>query len=258
MKLKVLYYDIETAPLLARIWSPYQKFVSHQQMVHDSFMLTYAGKWSHENRVRSDRLTSREALDQNDERIVVGLAKLVREADIIIAHNINGFDLPRLNGRVMMNGLEPLGPVQTIDTLTLARKNFGFAYNKLDWLAEQFGFGTKIDTDMDLWHRAYLGDASALKEMERYNKHDVVLLEKVFEFMKPHVQRLTRLFDADRDGQWICLYCGTEGPNNFQMRGYVRTQGTTFHKVQCKNTTCRKYGRVRVSDTTKRGKVFPL
>lgn len=255
MKLKVLFFDIETAPLLARIWHPAQRWVSPEQMAHDSFMLTWAAKWLDGKKVMSDRLTSTEAREQNDSRIVQSLADLVREADIIVAHNINGFDLPRLNSRVAMNKQEPLGPKQTIDTLTLSRKHFGFAYNKLDWLAEQFGVGKKIDTDMELWNRAYMGEVKALKEMERYNKHDVVLLEGIFHYMKPYVQRLTRLFDADHEDQWLCTYCGSEGVNNFQRRGYYRTQISTFPKVQCK--VCKKYGRLEAQKVFK-SKVRPL
>lgn len=256
MKLRVLFFDIETAPLAARIWSPWQHSVSHKQMLHDTFLLTWSAKWADEDEVLSGRLTSNEAIAQDDSRIVQSLADLVREADIVVAHNIDRFDLPRLNTRVMLLGQEPLGPTQTIDTLKLAKKNFGMAFNKLDWLAEQMGFGTKIDTDMELWHRCYVGEVAALKEMETYNKHDVVLLEKVFNKMKPYVARLTRLFDPDHEDQYFCVRCGGEGRTNFQFRGYYRTQASTFHKAKCK--TCGAYSRLRTGIVEKKAKLYPL
>jgi hypothetical protein len=101
-----------------------------------------------------------------------------------------------------------------------------------------------------------MGEVAALQEMETYNRHDVVLLEQVFNYMKPHVQRLTRLWDADHEDQYICLYCGAEGRLNFQHRGEYRTQAGNFPKVQCK--VCKKYGRLRTSIKSKKGKVYPL
>lgn len=258
MKLKVLFFDIETAPLLAHIWHPAQGWVTNEQMLHDSFLLCWAAKWDDSDKVISARLSSAEAKAQDDGRIVALLADLIREADVIVAHNGDKFDLPRVNQRLLLLGLEPLGPKTTIDTLKLARKNFALAHNKLDYLASELGFGNKIKTDFSLWRSAYLGDVAALKEMQAYNVHDVVLLQQVFERMTPYVQHLTRLYEADYDGQMICLYCGNEGIENFQKRGKYRTQASTFQRVQCKNPTCLKYGRWRVSDKRSRAKIYPL
>lgn len=242
-KLKILFFDIETAPRLAHVWRAYADYVPHGQMVHDTFLLTWAAKWGHGKKIMSARLTEHEARDQDDERIVTELADLVREADIVVAHNIDKFDLRVLNARVMVLGLEPLGPTQTIDTLKLSKRHFDLSYNKLDYLAEALGLGRKIKTDFDLWLDAYHGRNDGLDKMLRYNKKDVELLEKVFEHMKPYVNRLTRLFDGEGH---VCPYCGSD---ELQKRGFYRTQASTFQRYQC--TNCEKYSRARTSQKAK-------
>lgn len=256
MQLKLLFFDIETAPLLAHIWHPGQGWVSADQTSADTFILTWAAKWAGAKKIYSARLTSAEAKKQDDLRLVTELADMIRQADVIAAHNLKRFDLKKVRQRILMNDLEPLPVVSTIDTLVYARKDFGFAHNKLDYLAQELGVGQKIDTDMDLWIRAYHGDVKALKEMERYNRHDVVLLEGVFDKMRPHVTRLTRLYEADRDWEYICPNCGAEGVQNFVVRKYYRTQAGTFPQYQCKE--CKRYHRGRISIKSKRTKLYPL
>lgn len=251
--LKILFFDIETAPLLAHVWRPYDGYISHPQLVHDSFMLTWAAKWAGDERVMSARLTKAEARSQDDSRIVGKLADLVRQADIVVAHNVRRFDIPMLNNRVMLLGLEPLGPTREIDTLVLAKKNFRLAYNKLDYLAEVLGLGRKIKTDFDLWLEAYHGDQDALKEMDRYCRHDVELLEQVFHKILPYARNVGRLVDADREMERACPFCGSD---RLQKRGFHRTNASNFQRFQCND--CKKYSRTRSAARNTKLGVHPL
>jgi len=74
----------------------------------------------------SDIVTSKEVVNEDDERIVNSLWKLFDEADIIIAHNGGNFDIPNMNTRFIVNKLPPPSAYQMIDTLKVARKGFGF------------------------------------------------------------------------------------------------------------------------------------
>jgi DNA polymerase III epsilon subunit-like protein len=213
-------------------------------------LISWAAKWGDEKKVMSSALTGDEARAQDDERIVIELAALIREADVIIAHNIDKFDVPMFNNRLLLLGLENLGPVETIDTLKLSKANFRLAYNKLDYLAEKLGFGRKIKTDFDLWLAAYHGDEVALGQMLRYNRKDVVLLEQVFEALRPYVKNLKRLVEAAWDGQIACPNCGAE---DYQRRGERRTQVSTFVQFQCNQ--CKRYFRSRKSENKKLGVV---
>lgn len=255
MQHKILVFDIETAPLLAHAWGAKTEYIPYGQMLHDSFMLTWSAKWYGDDKILGDYVTPAEARKQDDKRIVKSLAELLREADIVIAHNVDQFDIPMVNNRILALGLEPLGPIRTLDTLKLSRQSFRLAYNKLDYLAKILGLPRKIKTDFDLWLEAYHGDDAALDQMFEYNQQDVVVLEQVFDKLKPYVKGLPRLFDADEDGQMICLYCGGF---QFQRRGFYRTQASTFVKYQCQNKKCRRYSRAKATEKDNRSALYPL
>ena len=240
--LKILFWDVETAPMLAYIWRPSDDYVNSERLIHESWMICWAAKWAGQKKVHTGVVTPEEALEQDDSRICKDLADLIREADIVVAHNGDRFDLPVLNGRLLQMDLEPIGHVSSIDTLTLARRNFKLAYNKLDYLAESFGFGNKLKTNFALWKSAYFGDAKALEKMRKYNIKDVVLLEQVFEKMRPYVKSLKRLIEPDYDNQFACPSCGSE---DLMKRGTLTTQSATYQKYQCNG--CQRYSRSRTS-----------
>jgi hypothetical protein len=250
--LRILHIDIETAPMAAFVWSPWDSFLPMDRLIHDTFLLTWAGKWDGEKKMYSDALTSKEALSRSDVRIAESLADLVRQADIVVGHNLDKFDIPKLNGRLLQNKLEPIGPVQTIDTLKLAKKSIKIAFNKLDYLGEFLGLGRKIKTDFQLWEDSYNGDEQALAKMLKYNKQDVILLEHVFHALIPYSKQLTRLMEPGIKGDTTCPFCGG---NHLKPRGYYRTQASTFVKLRCED--CGKYSRERKSIPEKYG-VHPL
>lgn len=233
---RLLFYDIETAPLLTYIWSLRQKWHNLDMVVHDTFLLSWAAKWSDGKAVQSRVLSSDEAKAQDDTRIVEDLAGLIRRADYVVAHNGDRFDLPMLNGRLLKLGLDPLGKVQTIDTLKLARKSFRLASNKLEYLAQTLGFDGKHETDFELWKDCYHGKASALKVMSAYNRNDVVILEDVFHALMPYVDGLPRLYDSPEWRGEFCPFCGSKKRELAETP--YRTKVNTFTKYRCSN--CRR------------------
>lgn len=253
--LKVLFFDIETSPLTAHIWRPTDQYVTMDRLIQDSYMLNWGAKWADGDKVLTGLVTPQEARERDDSRIVPLLADLVRQADYAVGHNVNGFDWPRLNARVAALNLEPLGPVATIDTLQLSKKNLGLAYHKLDYLGEYFGLGRKLKTDMELWLRCMAGERAALLEMRDYNIQDVLLLEQVFNRLKPHVRRFPRLHDADSENARSCPFCGA-GFESMKPRGFYRTQASTMAKYRCDN--CGKYSRARTTERGKKIGVHPL
>ena len=248
-KLKILFFDIENAPMLAHIWSPYTEYVRGQMIVREKFMLGWAAKWWGSDQIIADFMSQDEAVHQFDDRVVDSLANLMREADIVVAHNADKFDVPEVNGRLLLKGLEPLGPVDTIDTLKIAKASFKLPYYNLDYLAKALDLGEKTPTTFDLWRDCYAGDPEALAEMQDYCANDVFLLEEVFTALIPHAKRLRRLFDnLDME----CPYCGSD---DWTSRGYKRTQASRFQQFQCNN--CGRYSRKRVGEK-KKGLVVPV
>lgn len=250
--LRILFFDIETAPMLAYIWQARADWVGHNQITHETFLLSWAAKWADDDHIFGDVLTADEARAQEDIRIVQSLAEMIRQADIVVAHNGDRFDIPMLNNRLLLWGDIPLGSVKTIDTCTLARRSFRLSHNKLDHLAQELGFGTKISTDFSLWQGCYHGDEDALAQMYEYNRHDVVLLQQVYEAMAPYVKGLPRLVDG-ADGEDACPFCGHK---DLVEDDVYRTNASTFPRFRCEG--CNRHSRGRKAMKSRKVGVVPL
>jgi hypothetical protein len=230
--LRLLFYDIETAPMLSFHWEGKTEYIPAQMVESDDrFLLCWSAKWSDQTKVITGRLSGKEAREQADGGLVSGLVVLMRHADYVVAHIGNRFDYKRVNARLFVNRLQPLGQVQMIDTLSIARTSFDLPYNNLDYLARKLGFGQKLHTSFELWRRAYYGEVSALKEMEAYNRQDVVLLEHVFHAMAPYAKTLPRLVDAVEWRQELCPYCGSQERSS---DGFYRMKVQTYAKYRCR------------------------
>ena len=180
---RVLFYDIETTPMQSYHWQPKVEYIPHVMNKTDIFMLSWAAKWGGSDEMTAGHLTKKEVGRGDDRRIVGSLADLIRQADTIIAHNGDRFDLPKVNARLLLTGGEPLSKVNTVDTLKLSRK-YGFSYHKLDYLAEELLGEGKIRTDFSWWEDVLQGNTGAMAKMVEYNRHDVVLLERVYHALR--------------------------------------------------------------------------
>lgn len=246
--MNILYVDVETSPMLAYTWDTRPQYIPKDMLLQDKIVLTWAAQWHGKTTIKGDKLTPDEVLARDDKRIIASLAKLVREADVVIAHNADRFDLPLINGRVMYHAIEPLGPVKTIDTLKLVKKSFKLPYNSLGYLAEWLFGDNKSATSMRLWKRCMEGDYKALAYMLRYNRKDVKLLAELLERIKPYVSKLARLYDGPG-----CPSCGA---GDLMVRGYHRTNASTFVKLQCQE--CGRYCRQRSSEKALNPEYVPL
>lgn len=250
---RILVFDIETSPLKAFVWqhSVWGGNVSDDQVIGEWFMLTWAAKWLYDDEIMSARLTGKEALKEDDSRIVKQMWKLLDEADIVIAHNGDKFDVPNMNTRFVVNGLTPPSPYQRIDTLRIARRQFGFTHNNLDALAKVFGFDVKLDTNFGLWKDAVAGSDEALGYMEDYNKGDVRLLEEVYLKLRPWINSHPNLgLYMISDGS-VCPNCGSKDLEWITEK-YYYTTANRYPEFRCK---CGAYGHSRKADLTAKDRV---
>ncbi len=229
---KILLLDIETAPLLAYVFQKqvWKAHISSDKVVSDWFMLTYSCAWFGDGVVFSNRITGKEALEEDDTRLVHELWEFLNEADIVIAHNGNHFDLPNMNTRFLLHGLPPTSPYKQIDTLDVAKKQFGFTHNNLNGLAATLKLGAKIETNFDLWKRCLRGDDKALEEMEHYNVHDVELLESVYMYLRPWIKSHTTLSLYNNDDVAQCPYCGER---KLTQEGHFYTLTGKYETYRC-------------------------
>jgi len=229
---KILILDIETTPLKAYVWQTQvnKAYISDDAIISKWHMLTWSAKWLGSNEIMSMRVSGDEALHEEDGRIVRVLWNLLDEADIVIAHNGDYFDVPNINTRFIVNGLPPTRTYRTIDTLKIARKQFGFTHNSLNALGKVFGLGEKIETNFDLWRNADRGDDEALIEMEIYNRGDVDLLEKVYLKLRPWVRNHPNIGIYLESDEKVCAICGSE---HIVQDGYHYTNTGRYPAYRC-------------------------
>lgn len=242
----ILILDIETAPIKAYVWSLWKQNVSLDQIESNWFMLTWSAKWLYSTEVMSDRLTAEEALEEYDGRIVKSLWGLLNKADIVIAHNGLAFDVPKVNGRILIHGLPPTRPYQQIDTLMISRKQFGFSSNKLEALARMFGMRGKDKTDFNLWVSCLKGDEQALEQMESYNRQDVSVLEEVYLRMRPWIKGHVNLGVYSEGDRPLCPNCGSH--HVVEDGGFYFTPAGRYKTLRCE---CGAVSRARNTDMGK-------
>jgi predicted RNA-binding Zn-ribbon protein involved in translation (DUF1610 family) len=228
---RILLYDIETSYTVGAVWGLYEQNVA--KVLREPFMITFSWKWLGEKKthVRSLPQYSLYASDKkNDSELVKELWKLFDEADIIIAHNGNSYDQKWTYARFLVNGLKPPSPAKYIDTKLVAKRYFKFNSNSLNNLAQYFGFGKKLDTDIDLWVDCIENDkASAWKKMSAYNIQDVLLLEKVYLKMLPFITNHPN-YNLYVGTTHQCPNCGSD---QLQKRGFAITRTSKVQRWQC-------------------------
>lgn len=234
--MKILLFDIETSPIISYTWGIWEQNVL--EVKQDWHLLCFAYKWLGEKKVHTVALPDLSTYKRdrnNDRELVRHLWQLFNEADIIIGHNGDNFDIKKVNARFLAHGLTPPSGYRTIDTVKVARKYFAMNSNKLNDIGKYLGLGEKLSTGgFQLWLDCMAGDMVAWDKMVRYNKQDVVLLEKVYLALRPWIKGHPNL-NVVEDG---CPSCGC---NTLQKRGFGYNQVGRYQRFQC--TSCHAWSK---------------
>lgn len=233
MSLKLLFLDIETAPHKAYVWGLYDQNVSISQIVEPGYTMCWAAKWHGSRDVMFSSMHK-----QKPRQMILAVHKLLDEADAVVHFNGRKFDVPTLNKEFLLHDLPPPSPFKHIDLLQTCRREFKFASNKLDFVAQFLGQGSKVDNKgMELWRGCMDGDAESWAVMERYNKHDVRLTERIYNRLLPWIKGHPNMA-VYGDEPDCCPNCGKSA---LQSRGYARTAAFTYKRFQCMK--CGKWSR---------------
>jgi len=227
--MKKLLWDIETSKMLVRSFSLYPESISHEDIVEDWHIISAAYKWAGDDKVHVLTKTGR----NNDYQLVKKMRKVLEEADLLIHHNGDRFDYPKLLSRMIEHDLPPLPKIRTYDTLKAARKA-AFTSRRLDYLLTKLLDHGKMDNPKGLWNLATDGDKEAIAHMVEYNKVDVVLLEELYDILQPYnliAHPNENLFSPDGSTD-NCSHCGS---SNLQKRGVQRTRLGIYQRYQCKD-----------------------
>lgn len=233
---RILLLDIETFPNIAYVWGKYDQNVI--RFKQERCMATFVAKWLGEDKVISKALPDYKGYkpgSYGDRKLVADIWLLLNEADIIVAHNGDKFDVRVINGRFLFHGMPPPSPFKTVDTLKAVKNIASFNSNSLNDLSALLALGEKIKTDFALWEGCINGDPVAWKKMVDYNVMDVLLLEKLYLRIRPWMKNHPN-FTAGNGAK--CPKCNA---SDVQYRGYAITSTRRYKRFQCKN--CGGWGR---------------
>ena len=224
--MKILLLDLEVAPNTAHVWGIYDQNISINQLLESSYTLCYAAKW-----YGNDKLYFKSVYKHGKDDMLKSIHALMDEADAIVHYNGSRFDIPIIHKEFLLNNMSPPAPSKQIDLLQVARRQFRFVSNKLDYVAQALGLGSKTEHEgHTLWVKCMNNDRKAWKTMEEYNKNDVILLEKVYDKFKGWIKSHPNhnAYNANT----CCPNCGS---SKLQSRGTQRSRTAIYQRWQCQN-----------------------
>lgn len=233
-KPSIILLDIETSPITAYTWATFDTNVI--KVLEPSKILSCSWK-----ELNSDTIYVKTIADYpqyqpgkvEDLHLVTDVWKVLDEADIVIAHHGDAFDIKKLNARFVMHGLSAPSFYETVDTKKVASRYFKFDSNSLNSLGVYLNEGKKYENGgFDLWVRCIAGDKEAWEKMKDYNKQDVLLLERIYLRLRPFMDNhpnLNVITDSDKSD----LACTTCLSTNLTKRGFSITRSSRKQRYQC-------------------------
>lgn len=227
--MRIFKFDLETSPNIAYTWGKYDQNVP--EFLEEWKILSFAYQWNDESvkcyglpdfpLYRKDK--------KSDEQLVRKLYDLMEQADVVVAHNGDDFDIKRANARFLFYGLNPPHHFKSVDTLKILRRHFSFNSNKLDDVSQLLGFGKKVKHEgIGLWIKCLAGDRKAWRAMKKYNSQDVVLLHKLYKYLLPWIDNHPNynLYDGAINK---CPNCGKK----LVKAGFYYTNSNRYQSYRC-------------------------
>lgn len=234
--MRILLLDIETSPMSVYAWTLFKPHISLSQIKDTSKTLCVAYKWLGEKQTHF-------LSEWTHEDMVEQLHVLFEEADVVVTYNGNRFDLPVLHKEFLLQGMSPPAPYKSVDLYRTVKSKFRFASNKLDHIAQQLGLGSKTaHYGFEMWTDVMAGDVKARKLMEKYNKQDVILLEKVYNVLLPWIANHPN--HSHHSGNHVCPNCGSK---HLQHRGTIISAVGRHQRYQCQD--CGKWSKASQAES---------
>lgn len=242
-----LFFDIETTP---HVGSFYQlgddQRINFVDIITPSRIICICWRWEEEKTIYSlswDR-------HKSDKAMLKAFLPILHQADEVIAHNGDNFDIKWLRTQAILYGLTMMPRITTIDTLKEARSRFRFPSNALDNIAGYLGLTRKTkNLDKKEIHQLLeTGDKKLLKRCIEYCKNDVLVLQQVFNKLNPYIPAKTNFAALAT----LCPECGSQ--HTVVNKHRVTAAGAKQTTFQCKD--CGKYHTIATSKLlkVKRGK----
>lgn len=244
---KILIFDIETSPLTVYTWGLWNQNISLGQILEDWYVICWSAKWLNEDKILN---ALGERFEEAD--VISELWEMLDQADIVVAHNAKKFDVKKMNAKFIEYDLGQPSYYKVVDTLQIAKGNFAFTSNKLDYITKLLDGIGKHKTDFSLWKGCMDGDQDKMNEMQAYCDQDVRELESIYLQLRswdsshPSFGMYNDLDEAQ------CNVCGCTDLEEVS----VYTTGTSrFPVYQCQDCGHQQRGRKSEAPATKERQV---
>lgn len=227
--------DIETAPILGYVWGLWENNLGLNQIKTDWYILAWAAKWLDDPPHKIIYKDQRNAANiEDDSKLLEGIWKLMDEADIIVTQNGKAFDEKKLNARFILNGFKPPSSYRHIDTKQIANRKFAFTSSKLEYMTYKLNKKYKKQkhakfSGFELWSECLKGNKKAWKEMEKYNKYDVLSLEELYKKLRPWDNSINFDVYCEDASKQRCV-CGS---TDFRKYGFKYTNIGKYQRYKC-------------------------
>lgn len=214
---KTLVFDIETFPMLVRVWDIREQYITPGQIKTDWSVAAWAAKWLH---APASEVIYRDVRHQrdlrNDRAILRPLWKLLDQADIVITQNGSKFDSKKLNARFIELGMAPPSPYEHWDTLQISRRIAKFSSHKLAYMTDRLCTKYKKLKHAnypgdELWIACEARDPKAWDEMRKYNIHDVLSTEELYGILRAWAPETAPAVRHVLNPALECKTCGVSG-----------------------------------------------
>lgn len=148
-------------------------------------------------------------MEVDDRKLCEELYDVMKGSDIIIGHNVQGFDVKVARTRFLANGMNPTKNWQIEDTLLTLWRQFKLPRNTLDEACNFVGIkGKGKQRYTDFIDGCYDGIEKDWDGMQKYNKNDVEITSAFYEKIGPWNPRGVNYNLYRRQGN-VCTFCGS-------------------------------------------------
>lgn len=208
---KILIFDIERLPgqFSADFWSLgdfKNRRINPDDVTEWPRTICLAWKWLGDKRVNFAS-----EWDDGQLRMHEAIWQAIDEADIVTGHNAKGFDLKHLRTFWRINRMGNPSTARVIDTLTVARSQYGDESKKLDILNQRDGISAKTDKyRVEMARNAVNGVKADQRKIRGYNIGDIIASEERYLSDLPFIPNHPHVAPvAAQDGPAICPRCAS-------------------------------------------------
>ena len=240
---KILFIDIETAPTIGVFYDRKVNFISPKQIIQHGFMLSVQYAWGM-GEVRNVNLRNmgikpkRGMYSPDDCKPLVEFTRnLINEADMVVAHNGDRFDIAKINAYIRKHQLKPMHQPPSCDTLKLAKRIAKHESNSLADLNKYYdielkdGGGFGYETAV----QCMAGVDAAWDKTEKYGDQDIIALRELYlatrQYATGNLHPNMNLFYSDTKTR--CPVCASVNHKWSNKPKYTTTQ--VYDTAQCSN-----------------------